>query len=682
MKQIRLTLLTALLTLLGVGAAAKPVDPAMARRVAANLLGDTLLVDRTAELPFQGLYLFTPASGRGFAVVAGDNCALPVVGYSASNPFSLSAKAPMAWLASVASRIDALQREGIESTPEVDARWQQALAGGPKDGDAVAPLVATQWGQSPYYNDLCPFDVDYQAHALTGCGATAMAQVMKYWNCPDTGYWAESYYHHTYGQLHADFGNTVYDWAHMPVQLTAASSDTERLAVATLMYHCGVALNMNYSCTSSNSYIYYDNYNYGRSTESVMPLFFNYSGDIRSVLQCEYPNGQWEALLRAQLDAGRPVIYRGGDPYGGGHIFVCDGYDAQGLFHINWGWDGYADGYFAMGALNPDEYSSWNLGNSAIINIYPRTGAREATVTVTGVANRSDWGSVSYRQGAEIFGGQPFALEATAATGYRFVRWSDGSLHNPRYRPAVESHTDTAIFEPIHRDTISFCQPRLYFSYGWGYETGQPTEWGICIPTQLLPSDGHITSVKLYVDEDPDAQRRVSIYSGGDTGPDSLIYQQDSYLNGHQGWTTIVLDSMVAYNPQQPVWVVLSTNGVNYPAACSRYGGVPGGTWFRGSNGRWFTVTDGYYVSWLMKVNIASSHSGIADVADDGTFRVRVDGRTVTVDAATDDIALYDIQGRLIHHSSFITHHSSFTLPASGVYLVRAGDRIKKIVVQ
>ena len=679
MKTIKTLLLSALLTLVAASAAAKPVEPSMARRVAANLLGDTALVDRSAELPFEGLFLFTPADGRGFAVIAGDNCALPVVGYSRTNTFSLDAKAPMDWLANVARRIADLQQRGIEGTAETDARWQQALGNAPKS--LVGPLCTTQWNQSPYYNDLCPYDEGYGVRAVTGCGATAIAQIMKYWSYPAVGTSSHCYNHPTYGQLCADFGATTYAWDSMPDIVTAASSDSQRLAVATLMYHCGVALHMEYTAYNSNSYIYYEGY-YGPTTEAILPAFFGYSSDIRSAIQSEYTDAEWTAILRGELDAGCPMIYRGGDVDGSGHIFVCDGYDDQERFHINWGWGGYADGFYALGALNPDEYSSWNLGTCAVIGIHPRPAPDGNPVVIAPVANDPDRGTITVTQ-PYINNYIPeldsvYCLEATANPGYRFLRWNDNCRHNPRRLHATESRSDTAIFVPIHPDTIAFCQPGLFFSYGWGYETGQPTYWGIRIPKQTMDAEARLAGVKVYIDENPDVNRRVSIYNKGISGPDSLIYTQDCYLSGRVGWTTLLFDSLVGYNPRYPVWVVMSTSGVNYPAACSRYGGVPDGCWFKNNSGGWFTVTGSYYYcSWLMKALVVSPHSGISPVAE-APFRVAVEGRTLSV-AATDPDDLpsyYDLQGRLLATGT------SYTVPAAGVYLVRLGDKLRKIVVQ
>jgi len=215
---------------------------------------------------------------------------------------------------------------------------------------AVGPLVQTTWDQKCYYNTLCPTDASGPCgHAVTGCVATAMAQIMKYWNYPATGTGSNSYTHPTYGTLSANFGSTIYRWNEMPAHLTE-----ENGAVATLMYHCGVAVNMYYSAWSSAAIL----------SPDALITYFGYSPSGRYEFREDYSDTEWTALMKAELNSLRPVLYRGSGEQGG-HAFIVDGFEGEDFFHINWGWGGGYDGYFYLGTI---EFSQ---DQGAVTGIYP-----------------------------------------------------------------------------------------------------------------------------------------------------------------------------------------------------------------------------------------------------------------------------------------------------------------------
>jgi hypothetical protein len=197
-------------------------------------------------------------------------------------------------------------------------------------------------------------------HAEACCVAVAMGQIMHYWKYPATG-WGSHSYANAGVTLSADFGSTTYDWDHMPDSLTDDSSDAEIEAVATLLYHCGVAVEMEYSTNGS-----------GASSNNVpdaMKRYFNYSKRIHREKKTNYTNDEWLSMLKGSLDLQRPVLYSGyGDA--GGHAFVCDGYDDNNLLHFNWGWS-VANGYFALSNLNPIGYE-FNENNFAVFDIIPQ----------------------------------------------------------------------------------------------------------------------------------------------------------------------------------------------------------------------------------------------------------------------------------------------------------------------
>lgn len=190
-----------------------------------------------------------------------------------------------------------------------------------REDDEVGPLLTTQWYQMSPYNMYCP------SGTKTGCVATAMAQVLKYWNYPAFGKGSHSYSDDTgYPDLSADFGDTRYDWQHMPNRLTGSSSATEKQAVATLMFHCGVSVNMHYSTVYSGTTII--------KCENALPEYFRFNdSDIRYRSKGQMSNDDWTDTLIAELRLHRPFLHGGSGP-AGGHCFVCDGYDSHRYLHF------------------------------------------------------------------------------------------------------------------------------------------------------------------------------------------------------------------------------------------------------------------------------------------------------------------------------------------------------------
>ena len=657
--------------LLASAAGAKPVDEDLARRVASSVLGGAEVKNLSSELSFSELYLFVRTYGDGFVVVSADDCALPVVAYSRTSQFSTAVKPAMDWLAACAGQITDMRRQGIEASDYVAGQWDEAAGYGLKDGsDAIGPLLTTTWNQSPYENTLCPYDNGAHANTLAGCGAIAMAQVMKYWNHPATGYGYHEYTLSGYGTLSADFGGTAYQWASMPNELTAASTSTEVEAVATLVYHAGVALEMQYSPYNSWSYLFYNGY-YGPCVEYALPNYFGYSSDVHVLDKREYKLAEWRALLLSELTARRPVIYRGADINDdGGHIFVCDGYDGSGSFHFNWGWGGYADGYFTVGSLNPDSYNDFSYGNYAVVGIHPASAAG-TTVAINAVPNNPDWGSVS-GSGTSPFLGRVATLEAMAWNGYRFGHWSDGCIDNPRYRPFCEDVNDTAVFVPVSRDTVSFSHDRIWGTFNLGI--GNDVLWGIRIDRELLSQGKRLKAVLFYLTGDCDGE--LQIFNHGGLGPDSLIHRQPFTYRDIGGWVTIWLDSLVSYDATQPLWVVMRTPDT-YMVPYSRYAGVPDGTWCRNANNRWSTI----YRSMLLHAIFEPAVSGIAAAgASEAALSVVSEGRTLKVgtSAAGDPIMVYDVRGRLLGSGigSLVLQ-----VPSAGVYVAVSGSAIRKILM-
>ena len=332
---------------------AERVDRNTAMKVA-NTVIEKVDFELVATRSHNNFYIFS--NDNSFVIVSADDRVKPIIGYSDSNPFVISESMTNVnyWLNRVDEQIQYVIDNNIKATAEIQNEWNTLLSGNkltPKNRASVDALLTTLWDQDAPFNNMCPSY--YGTPTVTGCAATAMAQVMKYWNWPKTGTGSKSYNEPTFGTLSVNFGNTSYDWENMKDDYRYSYNSTEANAVATLMYHCGVSIEMQYGTDGSGASPGYirgslsDYFDYNSAT--LKEDWKEYS-DYGYVY---YSDSEWKSLLKTELNAERPIIYNGYDISGGGHSFVCDGYDASDNFHFNWGWSGYCDGYFEIGLLSP-----------------------------------------------------------------------------------------------------------------------------------------------------------------------------------------------------------------------------------------------------------------------------------------------------------------------------------------
>lgn len=371
---------------------AAPVDPATAAKVATNFYRQcavksgavqqksmVALSDVTSQTPYQNIFVFNEAHGNGFVLVAGDDRSIPILGYSTTGTFDYASLTDNArnWIEHYEQEIASIQKNNAAPYENTAAEWESMMTGTytASKGTVVAPLIQTEWGQSVCnddliavsdgYNKFCPYDNAAKSRAVTGCVATAMAQIMKYWNWPEKGKGSYSYTHPSYGKQEANFGQTEYDWDNMPVALLKKSTDAQVNAVATLIYHCGVAVNMNYGVSGSGAY--------DEDAASALKSYFRYTSTM--IKKSVYSNSSWISALKTELDNGRPVYYSGCNSnreYG--HAFVCDGYDDNNMFHFNWGWNGKHHGFFAVTDLTPNNYD-FSYYQTCIAGISPNRSA-------------------------------------------------------------------------------------------------------------------------------------------------------------------------------------------------------------------------------------------------------------------------------------------------------------------
>lgn len=417
----KITLLLALIMCVNM-AFSNPIDTTTAKIVAANFwkqnTGQNRVPDFVCEPmapTFTGFYVLNSTAEGGFVIVSTDNRVQPILGYSMENSFVITNIPPnmREWLMGYEQQIQFAKDENIDPSEETVLEWNTLLEGGaiaPKSTTAVNPLLTTQWDQSPYYNELCP--TNYYAsneHTLTGCVATAMAQVMKYWNYPAHGSGYHSY-QCSFGTQSANFAATTYDWTHMPNQLTANSSTTQINAIATLMYHCGVSVDMDYGFSSNGG-----SGAYTQDVADALISYFKYDNNTHFVSRANYySDNNWISLLKTELNAGRPIVYCGHGSMGG-HAFVCDGYDNSNYFHFNWGWGGaYNNVYYSINNLIPGVYN-FTSNQGAVIGIKPSNNIEPELEMYSTLSVNDAW------FGSNITGAIQILNTGSSFTGYMAV---------------------------------------------------------------------------------------------------------------------------------------------------------------------------------------------------------------------------------------------------------------------
>lgn len=557
---------------------AKPVSSADARRVAGHFLATMEvsqpdLRDISSSMSYHEFYTFVYS--EGFVLVAGDDRVSPILAFSTDSRFVVSAMPAhiKGWLQGYEEQLVWIRQYADEVA---DAGWQQLLAEGSPVRtckSAVAPLLSTTWNQSPYYNSYCPTANNSSGHAVAGCTAIAMAQIMKFWNHPATGYGSHSYTSANFGIQSANFGNTSYAWSSMPVALSSGSSSAQVSAVATLVYHVGVAVEMNYGANSSGAATFSGGNINHASAENALRTYFKYSPALHAVHLDDYSLEGWRAMLMNELDNGRPVLYTGYDT-SAGHAFVCDGctVGADGTanaFHINWGWGGWCDGYYQIGLFNPtpggtggNSSYTFNLDNSVLIGIEP--AAHFGSGSVVSATTNGAVGSVT--------GGGPKAfadtveLRVSAPSGYYFEQWSDGYRYNPRRLIATgDTLAFTAIVKPLDADTMGYCSDHQLTSFGNGSSAGD-TYWGIRLPASAIASGCQLSAIRTLIAYT--GVYDLAIYTDN-VSTANLIYSQNGLQLNATGWQTIALSTPVAVDGNHDILIRFHTSTLSYPAALS-----------------------------------------------------------------------------------------------------------------
>lgn len=335
------------------------------------------LGSNSQTLPY---YVFNADNNNGFVIIAGDNRLGSVLGYSDSGSFSLD-DAPDGLVA-----LMKLYEQYMAKSTESENVVSVTAAGTP----AMQPLLGNiEWGQDTPFNSLCPTYTESgkTTNYYTGCVVTAATQIMKYYDYPAQGTGSKSYTFNG-ATLSADFGNTTYNWSNMPGAVPESPNPIQENAYSTLAYHFGIAVEMQYAKDGSGAYT--------MMVPTALKDYFGYDKALRLHTREYYTSKEWLDMIKAELDAKRPVYYGASSDVGnGGHAFVCDGYDSNDYVHINWGWYGRSNGYFLINHLNPSSLGEgggtggYNRSQEIITGIMPAAENSPKACTIYGATRLS-----------------------------------------------------------------------------------------------------------------------------------------------------------------------------------------------------------------------------------------------------------------------------------------------------
>ena len=667
---------------------------------------DTKSLLTPIECPINELIVFSMGE-KGFVILSADKNSEPILGYSTENPICLTDMPAnlRLWLEGYAAtvRYNSCHPE-LTSSKQAREKWQRLEAGdenalrvnGPKA--SIPTMLKTTWNQSPRYNKFCPFDTAEGKLAVTGCTATATAQIMKYFNHPAEGYGHGEYTHKRYGVIACDYG--TYNWDSMPNALSGSSSEEEIDAVATLIYHCGVAVHMDYSPNGSGGKTAAYGYGGDAASENAFKYNFKYSPYVWTAFRCDYNDKDWKDLMFNELQNGRPILYAGYDEVQAGHAFVIDGYKSMdGTFHVNWGWGSSADGFFLITNLNPGGYN-FNLFATATIGITPFDGFGQATTVVNtsveGIHGASATDGTVTGSGSYNFG-DTIVMTATATNAHtRFVQWSDGCRYNPRSTVATGGEVNfTAIFEPLTVDTIRYYTTGNAMNRAANIPEHLATDsvWGIKIDASAIKAGSTLQAIRLQGRKA--ATHDLTIYSGIDS-PDEVIYEDSFFDSLDYDFTfhTHLLSNPLPLDGTKSLWIKLKCTEVDTPGVFSIWGGNSNGMLV----GDDLHPRDDWKFSWMIEalfsnnVGIESSQLSTDNCQVSIFPNPATNNVTINIGSSSsmaNEVSIIDITGRPVYNTT-LNGTSSLQVDISnltpGIYFVllnnESGITVKKLSVK
>lgn len=632
----RFTTIVALVLMVAMPMMAERVSPETAQKVATTFLNNngaksTQLTDLSKAAGFPNLYIFSTESS--FVVMAAEDCVKPILGYSLTGAF-VAEEMPENltwWLKGYNDQIQDMVESQAKASPDASRQWKELASGEPsykkEEPTVIASLIETRWDQGYPYNYGCS-----NGHGwITGCVATAMAQVMNFHKYPETGIGS-----HTYPwkalDLTADFGATAYDWSHMINSYSGSFSNEQRDAVATLIYHCGVAVEMKYSSSGSGSNV--------KRASYALQMFFNYN--TLYLEKKDVNESEWINLLLEDLNNGKPILYGGNVPEGG-HAFVCDGYDGNDLFHFNWGWSGKNDGYFAIndgnGFLSPSgQVAAFNISPMPCSALkpslleYTQTGSRN--ISLAWIAGDGSVSHNIYRNNTLIANTEESSYtdsNVEFGTNTYYVRSVDenGNLSLPSNCANIFIDYPIPTVNDLHLTSSEDNAHLLWSSPSWCFpETESETlayvdrirpekdsfiSWGegdFCLfwghrylAENLIPLEGKaLYKVSFYTLVSGSFQ--VLLFQGTDTEtfyPLELVSSQPVITAG-MGWIDVNLSNPLIIDSSQDLWVFINeTEGKLHSIPCLNNTGISNSRYYSSDIPNQLLGNLDYDISWFIR---------------------------------------------------------------------------------
>ncbi len=671
----RFTLIVALVLMVAMPTFAERVTSETAQKVATTFLNNNgakaaQLTDLSKEAGFKNLYIFN--GNPGFVVMAADDCVQPILGYSLTGKF-VAENMPTnvsGWLQGYNDEIQYAIDNKVKANSETTKLWKELIDGNSKAAKAtviVDALIQTTWDQDPGYNDLCPYDYSANELTVTGCVATAMAQIMRYWEYPSHGIGSHSYTpssHPEYGTQSVNFAQQTYDWTDMPLYSPNAE-------IAKLMYHCGVSVDMDYNIANNGGS--------GAVTAYVANALKNYFGYQQSTFRnkSNYSNSNWISMLKAELDNGRPLQYSGRGS-GGGHSFVCCGYDSDNNFYFNWGWSGSNDGFYSLSNLVPGSGGSgggsysFTQEQGAIFGIQPKACTASAptnfSVTKDGRNAILTWSAANNAVSYYIYRND-LLIASTSNTTYTDIDLAYGTY--AYYVKSVDSNgakssptsTITIAIEPVpsqltvtkqnNNAILNWTEPEwcvpstdnevLTYSYGntiYNFGSGGTMQlyYGHKYPASMINTNKVLYKVSFYPTMTGAFSLHVYTANAGNGKPQTQVYTQDITVSG-TSWNDIVLNTPLQLDASKDLWVfIYDPEGKSYPMGAGSYEGTD-------SNGNYIstsTPTSSVSVQGVvMLINTYITDGAFTYNLYDGTTTVasNISSTTYTVNNITNNTA-------------------------------------------
>ncbi len=414
-----------------------------------------LRTERKAEL--NTVYVVEPKGSGEVLFLSADDVARPLLGWTDAATFNASELPPALEYMLGCYSDEIAAASAADAAPYSEAS-RTALAD-------VAPLMTTKWNQGAPYNNMCP--TVNGTPTYTGCVATAMAQVMNYHKWPLRGTGSNSYEWNN-GTLSMDFSTVTFDWSNM-LDTNTSYNSTQASAVANLMKACGYSVLMGYGTNASGAY-----------SGNVAKALLNYFGYSKGTFYYErtyFPLTDWIEMLYNEVASNRPVYYSGSNPTGG-HAFVLDGYKSGDYFHVNWGWGGQSDGYFAITSLDPAEQgiggsaAGYNQYQAAVMGVQKDYAGSEYVIFVYCGGNlntdKSSYSATSSELvtvgGAETFFiGNSSYVSIGAIPGFRLTNVSTGVVSDV-YAPYAETELNPGYgFSKYQMYSTSFPSTGTYY---------------------------------------------------------------------------------------------------------------------------------------------------------------------------------------------------------------------------